>query len=269
MGENAPALHGIFTSPLFYFKSLNNYSGNLLICSKFKVPACMTPDKKIIELPTAEGYDRWSSIYETNGNPLMVLDEREFDRFLQQVSPGDRFVDLGCGTGRHTLRLGQAGARVTGVDGSEGMLALARQKEPPNTEFVIHDFSNALPFPDKSFDGAISTLVLEHIPDLLFFFREIHRVTKANPLVYLTAMHPAMLLKSNQANFTDPETGVEIRPKGYPYEMADFVQNLNAANWKIDKMEEFSVPEDLASQLPKANKYLNWPMLVTFYCQKM
>ena len=78
------------------------------------------------ELPTAEGYDRWAPIYEHNENPLMALDEMAFMENIQPVVKGERILDLGCGTGRYTIWLSEKGAEVTGVDGSEGMLKIAR-----------------------------------------------------------------------------------------------------------------------------------------------
>jgi SAM-dependent methyltransferase len=52
--------------------------------------------------------------------------ETVFRRFEQ--SPTQSLLDLGCGTGNHSLRLAQRGFAVTGVDRSPEMLAEARQK---------------------------------------------------------------------------------------------------------------------------------------------
>ena len=67
------------------------------------------------------GYDRWSEVYDHDLNPLVALEEPVVREALGPVDGLD-VLDLGCGTGRHALWLAGAGARVTAVDFSEGML---------------------------------------------------------------------------------------------------------------------------------------------------
>ena len=55
----------------------------------------------MIVLPTKEGYDRWSEIYEEDGNPLILLEEPHVERLLGNVT-GLSILDVGCGTGRHS-----------------------------------------------------------------------------------------------------------------------------------------------------------------------
>jgi malonyl-CoA O-methyltransferase len=118
---------------------------------------------------------------------------------------------LGCGTGRHALWLAAAGANVTAVDFSEGMLAEARRK--PGAEairFLCHDAHEPLPF-GAEFDVVVSGLVLEHIRDLDAFFAEIRRVLVPGGRAVVSGMHPAMHLRGSQARFTDSETGEIVR----------------------------------------------------------
>ncbi len=104
----------------------------------------------IEHLPTREGYDRWSEIYDDEANPLIVLEERYLPDLLGDVG-GLELVDLGCGTGRHAVRLAAAGARVTAVDFSERMVAKAQSKPGwENVQFVSHDLTQRLPFTDRS-----------------------------------------------------------------------------------------------------------------------
>lgn len=75
------------------------------------------------------GYDRWANVYDHDANPLPALEEPIVRAVLGEVR-GLSVLDLGCGTGRHSLWLTARGAAVTAVDFSAGMLAEARTKRP-------------------------------------------------------------------------------------------------------------------------------------------
>jgi 2-polyprenyl-3-methyl-5-hydroxy-6-metoxy-1,4-benzoquinol methylase len=106
--------------------------------------------------------------------------EREF--LLDKVSPGERVLDMGCGTGRFTVPMAAAGAQVTGFDLSEGMLSEARRKldeRDLSAELRQGDMAN-LPFDDGTFDTVTSMLALMHVPlaDRPAVFREVSRVLR-------------------------------------------------------------------------------------------
>jgi len=210
-----------------------------------------------------DGYDRWSAIYDHDGNPLVALEEPEVYRALGDVR-GLRVVELGCGTGRHTAWLARNGASVTAVDFSEGMLGVARQKLGPAAavQFVVHDLHAPLPFDDAEFDLAVSGLVLEHLRDLTSVFREARRVLRRNGRAVISAMHPAMMLRGTQARFTDPRTGAVVQPGSVPHQISDFVMASLHAGFVIDSIQEFVPDAALAARFPRAEKYLGWPMLV-------
>jgi ubiquinone/menaquinone biosynthesis methyltransferase len=69
------------------------------------------------------------------------------------VKPGERALDLCCGTGDIALALQAAGADVTGLDFSPAMLAVAQQRAAgrPGVQFLTGD-AMTLPFADGSFD---------------------------------------------------------------------------------------------------------------------
>lgn len=221
------------------------------------------------ELPTAEGYDLWAKHYESNGNPMTGLDEIIFKKdFPLHLIKQKTIVDIGCGTGRISRILSAGAAKVTGLDISAKMLEIARQNDP-KSRYIQIGAESALPFADESVDFIVSNLVLEHIGNLAHFFKEIARISKKTSVIYISAMHPAMLLKGTQANFKDPQSGNEYRPKGYPHQIADFVENMNKSGLRIEKMREFSGTEELVKRFPKAAKYLGWPMLLTFIMKPM
>src|SRR5580704_8775617 len=84
-----------------------------------------------------EGYNRWADFYDADDNPLHVLEETVVDEALGDVGRKE-VLDLGCGTGRQTLRLAAKGARVTGVDQSEGMLEKAKAKDGAGSVQFLH-----------------------------------------------------------------------------------------------------------------------------------
>jgi ubiquinone/menaquinone biosynthesis C-methylase UbiE len=89
-----------------------------------------------------------------------------------------RVLDVGAGTGRAALLLARAGARVTAVDASEQMLAVARQRaadERVAMTFAVGD-AHALDFEDRAFDVAVSFRVLMHTPQWRVCLGELCRV---------------------------------------------------------------------------------------------
>ena len=105
----------------------------------------MADDARIEVLDTREGYDRWSHLYDDDGNPLIALEEKYFPEVLGDVREL-AVADIGCGTGRHSSRLAASGARVTALDFSTGMMSKARAKlSSENVDFVVADISHPLP----------------------------------------------------------------------------------------------------------------------------
>lgn len=219
---------------------------------------------EVDHLPTSEGYNRWAAIYDVEGNPLVAMEEPHVDVLLGEVR-GLNVLDLGCGTGRHSLRLVTRGAHVTALDFSKGMLDQARRKTrdlPIN--FIQHDLAVPLPLPDRSFDRVLCGLVLDHIADLPKLFGEMKRVCKPWPdgVIVVSVMHPAMMLRGVQARFVDPQTGRETRPASVANLISDYVMAAINAGLAIDHLSEHAVDAELAQRAPRAEKYVGWPLLL-------
>ena len=107
------------------------------------------------------------------------------------IHEGSRLLDIGCGNGRFLGTLEGKALDYTGIDFSEGLIGVAqdRYRERAQAAFVVGD-ALALPFPDHSFDNAVSFAVLHHIPSREYriqFLREAARVTKPGGFIVLTA----------------------------------------------------------------------------------
>lgn len=85
-------------------------------------------------------------------------------------------LDVACGTGDMAVSLVERGCTVTGVDISEEMLAIARQKAPMVT-FMIADAEH-LPFPDASFDAVTCAFGVRNFVHLEQGLNEMLRVLK-------------------------------------------------------------------------------------------
>jgi malonyl-CoA O-methyltransferase len=224
--------------------------------------------KAPIILSPRQGYDRWAEVYDCDGNPLTAMEEPIVDRLLGSVR-GLRVADVGCGTGRHAVRLAERGAIVVGVDFSEGMLAKARAKPGARTvRFIRHDLARALPLRAGSFDRVVCSLVLEHIRELDRFFRELKRICRKDGSIVISAMHPALWLKGQSARFFDPQTGQEVRPRSHRQQLSDYVMAAVKAGLRIDAMGEHAPDKDLARRLPRAAKHLGWPLLIVMRLRK-
>ena len=220
-------------------------------------------------LSVQEGYDRWSKVYDTDGNPLFVLEEPIVRAWLGDVA-GLVIADVGCGTGRHAAWLAHAGARVVALDISEGMMARAKAcATGEGVLFCRHALlPSPLPLADGSCDHVLFALVGEHVERLTETFADFRRVLVPGGTVIFTALHPAMNLVGITARFFDPETGGEVRVKAFEYSLSDYVMAAVNGGLQLVDIVERTADERTARLAPRAEKYLGWPMLLAVKAAK-
>src|SRR5258707_2243389 len=81
------------------------------------------------------------------------------------ISPGQRVLDVGCGTGVITAAAAKLGATCIGLDPAEAYLEFARrQRSCPNASYELGD-AHHIGHPDASFDAVVSSLALDVILD--------------------------------------------------------------------------------------------------------
>jgi SAM-dependent methyltransferase len=98
---------------------------------------------------------------------------------VEAMAGATRVLDAGCGSGRLTVALAQAGAAVTGVDSNPEQLARARARASDaavELELLEADFNAQLPFADAAFDGVASRLALMAASEPVATLRELVRV---------------------------------------------------------------------------------------------
>jgi SAM-dependent methyltransferase len=95
------------------------------------------------------------------------------------VADAERVLDAGCGSGRLTVALAEAGASVTGFDTNAVQLEEAAQRGSEacvSLELVEADFNDALPFADASFTAVVSRLSVMAAADPVATLRGLARV---------------------------------------------------------------------------------------------
>lgn len=251
------------------------------------------PGRQIRYVSTLDAYEQWASIYDTDSNALQALDDEEVIRLLPQLlslssPPTDRplrILDLGCGTGRNTLKLLTIpGADIYGVDLSPKMLYLARQRckqalsgileeeRPGSLTFYVHDVLDPNPEEDDTGSGCerlpadlevdiiISTLVVEHMP-LPDFFAQVNKLLVPGGLLLVTNMHSEMGARS-QAGFNDPATGEKVRPVSYNHSPKELEDDARRAVYEVvGGIRERGVDEGMVGRLgPRAEKWIGCMM---------
>ncbi|MFW9817231.1 MAG: class I SAM-dependent methyltransferase [Candidatus Thorarchaeota archaeon] len=123
-----------------------------------------------------EGYDKIAEQYDEYRFPFS--DEAELVEFMSCLNPGAHVLDAGCGSGVVGRVLVDNGFQVTGIDISQNMLDLARERVPEAT-FEVGDMT-ALEFDAASLDGIVSTYAVFHVPRTKHFrlFQDFHRILK-------------------------------------------------------------------------------------------
>jgi arsenite methyltransferase len=112
-----------------------------------------------------------------------VVAQRRETLWALALQPGERVLDVGSGPGLLVAEMAEVvgpSGRVTGLEISDSMLALGRHRcaDPSIRDRVAFVKADAatLPFPDGTFDVAVSTQVYEYVADLKAALTELHRV---------------------------------------------------------------------------------------------
>jgi len=114
-------------------------------------------------------------------------------RIGARFRPGDRILDLGCGTGEDAARLARLGAEVTAIDASPEMVRIARERGVNAQLFRIEDLATL----DGRFDAVISNFgALNCIADLSILREPLARLVRPSGFVALCVMSRFCLLES-------------------------------------------------------------------------
>ena len=120
----------------------------------------------------ANQYDEQVKEYDSYGHDVI------FGMCYEYVSPNEKILDLGIGTGLASIQFSKIGLKVYGLDISEDMLNICRVKSFAE-ELKHHKLSdNKIPYDDNYFDHIISCGVFHFLGDLKNVFSDAARVLR-------------------------------------------------------------------------------------------
>lgn len=138
-------------------------------------------------------YRHSASLYDRVIEPLLAA-LREIGIRLHPPRPGQRALDVGCGTGTLLARYRQEGCAVVGVDLSPAMLAVAAQKQGARGRVAVAD-ALRLPFLPGSFDLVLFMMCIHEMPRSIrtAALAEARRLLAADGRVMIIDYHPGRL----------------------------------------------------------------------------
>jgi SAM-dependent methyltransferase len=190
----------------------------------------------------------WDAYREHFNNPAML-------DFIGDLN-GKTVLDAGCGEGYNTRLLARNGARMVGVDISQGMIELARQeeqREPLGIRYQVASFSDLSLLDDAYFDVVVSFMALMDGPDFEGAVKEIFRVLRSGGELIFSITHPCFATKGFGWIRDEEDNYIKLTVADY------FADQSWVEHWKFSKapvqgnVELFAVP-----RFPRTlSEYLN------------
>jgi ubiquinone/menaquinone biosynthesis C-methylase UbiE len=180
-------------------------------------PARLTGCEVKVSVSLMGFFDRWAPNYDRLLQRVMFepVHEAALDAFSAVSGLPREVVDVGCGTGRLLEAAGRrwSGARLTGIDVSEAMIAEARRKFKGDARFSFKQGDAcALQLRSAFFDAAFSTYSFHYWRDQASGIREVARVLQPGGFFVLADVDPPLLFVTNPLlmwidglNFRHPE----------------------------------------------------------------
>jgi SAM-dependent methyltransferase len=242
---------------------------------------------KISESDVAANWDRNSAVWadQVRGGYDIAREHWNNPAFLEFVGDlsGRIVVDAGCGEGHNTRMFARRGARMTGVDLSGKMIALAiaeEKREPLGIRYERTSYTNLTMFKDGTFDAVISTMALMDGPDFPAAMREIVRVLRPGGMLAFSILHPCFstrgfgwitddlgrAIKFTVANYFNDEPWIEcwkfghapntaeVEEFGVPRfdrKLSDYINPIIAAGLRLDEVREPRAPESACTKYPE------------------
>lgn len=190
-------------------------------------------------------------------------------------------LDLGCGYGWHDRYAVDNGARrVYGVDMSEKMLAVAKEKTYSDRITYLHDDISKIVFEDNKFDVVISSLALHYVASFDEIVKKISKYLKPAGTFIFSVEHPIFTAQGNEEwNYNDDGQIKDFPVDNYFYEgkresdflgekvvkyhktLTTYLDGLLTNGFRIDRVVEPMPPKNMMD-IPGMKDEMRRPMML-------
>ena len=184
-------------------------------------------------------------------HPCQTENCGDFVKLLKTIK-AKKVLDLGCGTGRHTIALAKNGFETYGIDISKNALKVCRERlkdKNLKADLKLGDIYKLSPYQDNFFDGVISTNALHHgrVYQIKKLIKEIQRILKPGAIIMVEVPRKVGKFydKEIESGTVVPQEGSE---QGIPHhifrdknEVREFFKNFEVI--KIFKKQKKNLPK--------------------------
>jgi len=184
-----------------------------------------------------KAYNAWAQQYDTNKNKTRDLDKKATMNTLSKYK-FKNVLELGCGTGKNTAWLLSKAKQLIGLDFSQEMLNIAKEKiADSRAEFKRADLNKKWEIENQFANLITSSLTLEHIDDLNHIFNQANQKLMTNGIFFISELHPFKQYVGSKAKF-ETESGIESL-KVFTHHISDYINSAENNNFKLLEINEW------------------------------
>ena len=185
----------------------------------------------------SEAYGKWAVQYDKDMNKT-----RDLDKVVTKESLGklnfELVLELGCGTGKNTEWLQTKASKILGIDFSKDMLFLARRKfNNENIKFKKKDITKNWDWASDDNDLITCSLVLEHIEDLDFIFKQAFSKLRPGGHFFISELHPYKQYLGKQARFHDGKEIIKLTR--FIHHTSEFLNLARESGFDLIELKEW------------------------------
>ncbi len=200
------------------------------------------------------------------------IDTPSFISLLGNID-GKTILDIGCGDGYFCAELAKHGAQVTGLDGSENMLSVAR-KRYPEIKFLHGDLMTQEIELGERADIATSKMMLMNVASVKKVAEKVKAVLKDNGIFAVDIVHPFRPILKNAVNnvsnyqsgfnyFQQTKGSIKFSGKDFAYyyrPLNIYLNEILSAGFCLKMIEEPAVSEEFLKRFPDLLDKYKYPI---------